>query len=421
MRTACALGLLLPVLAAAGRAPPCTIGAVTCYSDPAPGQGHVLLGNPFHKQHQLPAPVTLVACAVVCWELNLTVAGVEDASECYCGTGVVAKATKLPTGCQQRCTGGHEKCGGFFELGAFAVDCSGPKPTPPSPPTPAPFNNASMDLDARLDDLLARLTRPELIAQLGGPGIGDIDRPGLRLQGASYGRECLSGVDGISVGANHTGTSAFPNPVNLGMSFDRRLVEAIGTAIGDEARALWNAGQNRAGGIPHGAGGLLCLSPVLNVARDPRWGRSYESYGEDPLAITKLGQAYIRGLQFGPGAAGVSAADNPRGYKKIGSVAKHLSAYNFEGCVGMEHCERASALIPTRARARHRSLLRRCCDVMVQTHSARSIASFSTLWWARRTCRRRTGRPGGEWPLPSRARCARITRSTVCQRARTKR
>lgn len=56
--------------------------------------------------------------------------------------------------------------------------------------------------------------------------------------------------------------------------------------------------------------------------------------GEDPLAISKLGEAYIQGLQYGPGAAGVTAADNPRGYKKIGSVAKHLSAYNFEGCIG---------------------------------------------------------------------------------------
>ena len=50
----------------------------------------------------------------------------------------------------------------------------------------------------------------------------------------------------------------------------------------------------------------------------------------DPFAIATLGAAYIEGLQYGPGAAEVSAADNPHGYKKIGSVAKHLSADNFE-------------------------------------------------------------------------------------------
>ena len=84
-----------------------------------------------------------------------------------------------------------------------------------------------------------------------------------------------------------------------------------------------------------------------------RWGRSYESYGEDPLAIAMLGKAYIRGLQYGPGAAGVTPEQNPRGLKKVGSVAKHLSAYNFEGCVGDEnypHCsqyrESFDAVVP---------------------------------------------------------------------------
>ena len=84
-----------------------------------------------------------------------------------------------------------------------------------------------------------------------------------------------------------------------------------------------------------------------------RWGRSYESYGEDPLAIAVMGKAYIRGLQYGPGAAGVTPEQNPRGLKKVGSVAKHLSAYNFEGCVGDEnypHCsqyrESFDAIVP---------------------------------------------------------------------------
>ena len=278
---------LLPVLlhlvvccgSARAAASSCKVGAVTCYSDPAPGQGRILNGNPFTKLNKLPTPVTLEACAIVCWERNLTVAGVEYGDECYCGTAVAANATKLPAGCKQRCTGGSEDCGGFFQMGVYAVQCSGPKPSPPSPPAPHPFNNASLPLSLRLDDLMSRLTKAELIAQLGGPDIGDINRPGLRLPGASYGRECLSGVDGISVPENHTGTTAFPNPVNLGMTFDTALVEEVATAIGDEARALWNAGQDSAGGLSRGSGGLLCLSPVLNVARDPRWGRSYESYG----------------------------------------------------------------------------------------------------------------------------------------------
>ena len=57
-------------------------------------------------------------------------------------------------------------------------------------------------------------------------------------------------------------------------------------------------------------------------------------YGEDPFAITENGRAYIAGLQYGPGVENVTVATNPRGYRKIGSVAKHLAAYNFEGCIG---------------------------------------------------------------------------------------
>ena len=77
-------------------------------------------------------------------------------------------------------------------------------------------------------------------------------------------------MDG-TIPENDTGTSAFPNPVNLGMTFDTALVESVGSAIGDEARALWNAAMLGKGGLTAGSGGLLCLSPVLNVARDPRW------------------------------------------------------------------------------------------------------------------------------------------------------
>ena len=48
-------------------------------------------------------------------------------------------------------------------------------------------------------------------------------------------------MDSIKIPENDTGTTAFPNPVNMGMTFDAELVEAVGSAIGDEARAIWNA------------------------------------------------------------------------------------------------------------------------------------------------------------------------------------
>lgn len=114
-------------------------------------------------------------------------------------------------------------------------------------PTPV-WQDATALLATRLDDLLPRLTRADLLAQLGGPVVADITRPNLTLPGTSWGQECLSGV---GHGAN---SSAFPQPVALGQTFDTELVRAVGSAIGDEARALYN---DRSPGSA-----LLCLSPV---------------------------------------------------------------------------------------------------------------------------------------------------------------
>ena len=71
--------------------------------------------------------------------------------------------------------------------------------TPPA----HPFNDASLPLEERLDDLMARLTRADLVHQLGGPQIPDNQRPDLYLPGSDdFGRECLSGVDSITIPEN---------------------------------------------------------------------------------------------------------------------------------------------------------------------------------------------------------------------------
>lgn len=68
------------------------------------------------------------------------------------------------------------------------------------------------------------------------------------------------------------------------------LVREIASAISDEARAAFNHAARPS---------LTCMSPNMNVARDPRWGRSLESFGEDPDLIATLGGAYIDGIQHG--------------------------------------------------------------------------------------------------------------------------
>lgn len=66
------------------------------------------------------------------------------------------------------------------------------------------------------------------------------------------------------------------------------------------------------------------MSPVLNVGRDPRWGRNYESFGEDPFLISELGAAYIRGVQSG------LPTDPPSKYIKVNAAPKHIGVYSVE-------------------------------------------------------------------------------------------
>ncbi|WP_223622326.1 beta-glucosidase [Microbacterium sp. EST19A] len=93
--------------------------------------------------------------------------------------------------------------------------------------------------------------------------------------------ECLTGLAAWKA-------ATFPTPLAWGASFDPELVEVVGAAIGESMRAL---------GIHQG------LAPVLDVIRDPRWGRVDECIAEDPLVVGTIGTAYVKGLQ----SAGVHA------------------------------------------------------------------------------------------------------------------
>ena len=93
--------------------------------------------------------------------------------ETLTGRALRSSATKTSSrGCAMPCKGSPgQSCGGMFQIGVFAVNCSGPAPAPPPPPQPRPFNNPALPLQARLDDLLPRLTKEDLLNQLGGPAI----------------------------------------------------------------------------------------------------------------------------------------------------------------------------------------------------------------------------------------------------------
>jgi beta-glucosidase len=136
-------------------------------------------------------------------------------------------------------------------------------------------------------------------------------------------QECLAGFDGgaifLAPPVNNTPSSAFPQPVNMGNSWDKDLVREIASAISDEARAAFNHAARPS---------LTCMSPNLNVNRDPRWGRNIESFGEDPSLIAAMGKSYIRGIQVGRAGIDDKAAES--GILKIMAVPKHLGAYSLE-------------------------------------------------------------------------------------------
>ena len=87
--------------------------------------------------------------------------------------------------------------------------------------------------------------------------------------------ECLTGLSAWKA-------ATFPTPLAWGAAFDPELVERMGAAIGESMRAL---------GIHQG------LAPVLDVVRDPRWGRVEECIAEDPYLVGTIGTSYVRGLQ----------------------------------------------------------------------------------------------------------------------------
>ncbi|MCZ7630620.1 MAG: hypothetical protein M5U19_16995 [Microthrixaceae bacterium] len=96
---------------------------------------------------------------------------------------------------------------------------------------------------------------------------------------------------------------AFPQAIGLGATFDVDLMERIGDHIRCEMLAV---------------GARQALSPVFDVARDPRWGRVEETYGEDPVLAGTLGTAYVRGIQ-NTGPEGLSAG--------VVATAKHFLGY----------------------------------------------------------------------------------------------
>ena len=138
----------------------------------------------------------------------------------------------------------------------------------------------------KAEALVAKMTLDEKAEQL------RFDAPAnerLGIPAYNWWNEALHGV------ARGGTATSFPQAIGLAATFDDELVEKLGNVSATEGRAKYNALSARGDrDIYHG---LTFWSPNINIFRDPRWGRGHETYGEDPYLTSRMGQAYVRGLQ----------------------------------------------------------------------------------------------------------------------------
>lgn len=168
------------------------------------------------------------------------------------------------------------------------------------------FEDPSLPLEERIDDLLARLTVFEKIGQL------VHDAPAISRLGIPAYNWWNEGLHGLARGGLAT---VFPQAIGMAASFDASLMKRVASVIADEARAKHHEFARRGDrGIYQG---LTLWSPNINLLRDPRWGRGQETYGECPYLTARMGVAFVQGLQ----------GDDPH-YLKVVATPKHFAAHS---------------------------------------------------------------------------------------------
>jgi beta-glucosidase len=152
------------------------------------------------------------------------------------------------------------------------------------------FRDSTAGTEERITDLLERLTLQEKVELMSGRP--HVDRLGLIFTGQVEGLHGLAlGGPGHWEGKGKTPlpTTTFVQERGLGNTWDPELMEKIGALEGYEARYEYQGANDR--------GGLIVRAPNVDLSRDPRWGRSEESMGEDPYLVGTMAVAFIHGLQ----------------------------------------------------------------------------------------------------------------------------
>lgn len=175
-------------------------------------------------------------------------------------------------------------------------------------PAPALYLDIHQPVDRRVADLMARLTLEEKATLLNHRG-PTVERFNIR---SDQWNQCLNGVQWDKP------TTLFPVCLALAATWDTNLVHETATVLSDEARAIYN-GWHLDTNAPGQHKGLIYRAPVINIERNPYWGRNHEAWGEDPFLTGRMAVSYVEGLQ----------GDDPH-YLKLAATLKHYAVNNVE-------------------------------------------------------------------------------------------
>ncbi|HWR15739.1 MAG TPA: glycoside hydrolase family 3 C-terminal domain-containing protein [Terriglobales bacterium] len=173
------------------------------------------------------------------------------------------------------------------------------------------FQDPALPVEQRITNLLQTMTLDEKISCLG----TSPDVPRLGIRGAGH----VEGLHGLAMGGpggwgrpSVVPTTQFPQAVGLGETWDPELIRQVAAAEGYETRFMFQSPK-------YHRGGLVVRAPNADLARDIRWGRTEESYGEDAFFNGTMVVAFAKGLQ----------GDHPR-YWQAASLMKHFLANSNE-------------------------------------------------------------------------------------------
>ncbi len=168
------------------------------------------------------------------------------------------------------------------------------------------YQDSSQTVERRVDDLVSRMTLDEKVSQMinTSPAI-----PRLGVPAYDFWSEGLHGI------ARSGYATMFPQAIGMAATWDTDLVGQVSTTISIEARAKYEeAVRHDIHSIYYG---VTIWSPNINIFRDPRWGRGQETYGEDPFLTSRLGVAFVKGLQ----------GDDPD-YFRVIATPKHYAVHS---------------------------------------------------------------------------------------------